>query len=444
MWCRFRRHHCLLGGVSALVIWGAGISMNLPNFNTTTALGASRQASPASSWTIPPRPDVELCSRLEKIMGQNDSQVYLGDSCRPTSQIRIIRPTSQDQKEGRESAHWLLQTMDDRGQLKTQGGDEFYVAYFDDYEISEVDPTAVAWVLDHHDGTYELDFVSTPLRRALRPGRRGKGILHVFFQYTCSIGTLFPPTKEAWKSGGLSNLYFTQTNVPEPPIRLFEPPSKYNLSQFATVFFVGDSLFHQLARTEEPERNYFRPNTYMADVIQSDLNMATLVPKFLNHLVTRHGREFEGFVPGLKQQRDTKNIAVLIGSSVWDLLASTQQDPSWLNHLAACRSYVEEIQKRFPRITVIWKSGTAMHVHRLPADCAERNFCKKRTRYMSSSRAELLYRRQKQLMETLNVPFLDLYEASYLSAYRSRHDDGRHYTDEWNNQISTFLFGIDE
>ena len=45
---------------------------------------------------------------------------------------------------------------------------------------------------------------------------------------------------------------------------------------------------------------------------------------------------------------------------------------------------------------------------------------------MSSSQAKFLYRGQKQIMEELGVPFLDLYEGYYLLAEWTEDNDGRH------------------
>eukprot|EP00977_Amphora_coffeiformis_P000033 scaffold5_cov169-Amphora_coffeaeformis.AAC.33 len=370
-----------------------------------------------------------------------ESKKYLSN-CRPTSQVRVDGiSTTNNTKNSEKSHHWILQSLDDRGKEKSRGGDEFYVAYFDDWEKDEIDPTAVALVQDRDDGTFELKFATTPMRRHLNPNRRGVGTLHIFFQYTCGIGNLSPKSKELWKSAGASDLHFTAEAIPEPPIQIFQPPTQYNLSAFSSVFFVGDSLFSQLVRRTE-RKGYFRENTFMADPIQVDLTRETVRPQFINHLKARHGTELNGVVPEGGDTRQSNNMAVLIGSFVWDILASTQAAP-FESHLAACQAYIEWADRNFPNVTFFWKSGTAMHTHRLPPDCKQKKFCNHRTKYMSSSRAEYLYKAQKYLMKRLNVPFLDMYEATYLSAYRSRPNDGRHYADDLNDQLSKFLFGLD-
>jgi hypothetical protein len=60
-----------------------------------------------------------------------------------------------------------------------------------------------------------------------------------------------------------------------------------------------------------------------------------------------------------------------------------------------------------------------------------------RIRYMSASRSRYLYRVQKRITEEEcaemgNIVFLDLYEASYLSADWLFPSDGRHYRPDWN------------
>jgi hypothetical protein len=58
--------------------------------------------------------------------------------------------------------------------------------------------------------------------------------------------------------------------------------------------------------------------------------------------------------------------------------------------------------------------------------------CQERTKYMSTSNVYHLYVRQKALMNELEIPFIDLYEATYLSGNWMT-GDGRHYR-RWLNQ----------
>lgn len=394
-------------------------------------------------FLLPPRPFEGLLAKLEKCLGKAESKKYLGAPCRPTSQVRIrqVGGESQNNTTTSTTTRWILESLDERGRPKQQGGDEFYVAYFDDSESANIDPTAVALVQDRQDGTYALDFVTTPMHRQLTPYRQRTGKLHVYFQYTCGLGKLSPSAKETWQSAGMTNLHTFTKRIPEPPIRLFRPPPfEYNLSQYSTVFFVGDSLFQQLAKDDS--KHYFRPRTYMADNIQEELTMGTVGTHFVQHIATRHSSDLSGRGPAGQLNMTNQSIALLIGSAVWDILESTPKDASFSNHLEACRVYVEHVRRKYPLVTVFWKSATAMHPHRLPDDCPTHEFCNRRARYMSSSRAEFLYTQQRKLMKELQVPFLDIYEATFLSASQSRESDGRHYTQELNDLISKMLFGL--
>jgi hypothetical protein len=80
-----------------------------------------------------------------------------------------------------------------------------------------------------------------------------------------------------------------------------------------------------------------------------------------------------------------------------------------------------------------------MHIFRLPPDCHEW-ICGERARYMSASRSSFLYTAQKELMAQLDVPFLDIYQATYLSAFQTRPGDGRHYRQVINRMLFRYLF----
>ena len=80
-----------------------------------------------------------------------------------------------------------------------------------------------------------------------------------------------------------------------------------------------------------------------------------------------------------------------------------------------------------------------MHIFRLPPDCHE-YICGDRVRYMSASRSNFLYHAQKELMAQLYVPFLDIYQATYLSAFQTIPGDGRHYRRVVNRRLFRYLF----
>jgi hypothetical protein len=109
-------------------------------------------------------------------------------------------------------------------------------------------------------------------------------------------------------------------------------------------------------------------------------------------------------------------------------------------HLVACRRMVENIRERFPKITLIWRSPTAMHIHAVKLWKLEDRAVAERVRYLSNSRVERLYLQQKALMEQLNVTFLDLYEATYLLADYTKSGDALHYTPEANARMLSWLY----
>jgi hypothetical protein len=363
-----------------------------------------------------------------------DDHKVVFSECRPTSQVRI-----RMSNDGR--TPWILVSLDDQGREKECGGDEYYVSYTDQTAVSDAvaDPTAAALVHDLHNGTYALEFVTTPMRRTLATTRlRGRGSLTIFFQYTCGIGRLDPPAKKHWQGGGRSRLEFALADVPQPPMRTFVPPTLYNLSHYSAVFFVGDSLVRQLHG--QPRR---RPHTFFAGTIHTELHMGTVASPFLSFIKNRHGKELHGAVPaGAVARREESNMALLIGSAVWDLLGN-HTDVNHESHLRACRVYVETLRRTYPHVTLFWKSPTALHPHRLPVRCNRNDACNHRSRYMSQARSWKLYTLQKELMEQVGVPFLDLYETTHLSAHRSVFGDGRHYVAELNELMSQFLFGLE-
>jgi hypothetical protein len=81
------------------------------------------------------------------------------------------------------------------------------------------------------------------------------------------------------------------------------------------------------------------------------------------------------------------------------------------------------------------------HIHHAKTDCFESNeACVKILRYGSSYRMQYLYRKQLEIMQELQVPILDYYEASYLSAHQLRENDSIHYKAAWNNKVMNWFF----
>jgi hypothetical protein len=168
---------------------------------------------------LPPSPDASLIDRLRESMG-NVTFEHNFSHCLPTSQVQLIP----------KCPFWELQTLDNYGNKKMVGGDEFYITYTDkplhQNNINDTRPlhtkpfTAAAFVTDFNNGRYQLDFQASPFSEQIHSG---EGIVAVYFQYTCRIGRMGPPSKAGWNNGGNSvAAYQTEMLTIAPPIREFE------------------------------------------------------------------------------------------------------------------------------------------------------------------------------------------------------------------------------
>jgi hypothetical protein len=105
---------------------------------------------PSEPDTIPLK-QIPYAVQLSNITGEiRDDQFR---DCHVTSQIRLYMKDGEREK-------WYLQTLDPSVKDKLTGGDGFYVTY---HSASKDHPTATANVKDFGNGTYELDFVTTPM-----------------------------------------------------------------------------------------------------------------------------------------------------------------------------------------------------------------------------------------------------------------------------------------
>jgi hypothetical protein len=348
-------------------------------------------------------------------------------NCSVTTQVGIFRLDSQ----------WLLQSIDAQGNDKGVGGDEFYITFTDNVErnsnSSERKATAVALITDRQDGTYLLDFVTTPMNP--KPGNlTGAGILTVHFQYSCGIGRIYQPLKDSWKGGGSSMTSFSAKTI-EPPLRTFQPPLNHgiDLSVFNLTISFGDSLMDMLVKHDG---NPLRPNLHFRVSVRSELSTKGL-PVILRKLRRWHKHELIN---------TNKSVALIMGSSIWDILQPRNiQGPLFTDHLNATRQLVETIQKHFPAVTLFWKAPSTAHPHRIALEeCYRDPKCLLRARYLSSSRVEYLHRKQMRLMmDELRVPVLDVFEASYLSADWTLPGDGRHYDVAYNKMVLSWYYPTD-
>jgi hypothetical protein len=394
----------------------------------------------------------EMNVQKEKNTNENSSDSPF-QNCAATSNVEISNVGSTS---------WILHSLTQNDAKKTVGGDEFYITYTDNNAINtnsnkytnstddnERIPTAVAFITDLNDGTYELNFKTTPFNdHPSNLSGTGTGLLVINLVFTCGIGNIPFPVKTNWTSSGKSNQNFTIENVPQPQLQYFTPPILPNLSKYKKVIFFGDSVIRDMisgdGESVPPARKkYFKPNVLFKKSVRSSLSLDT-VNHFQNHLLKKHG---------LDVVQNHGNVSLVMGSSVWDLAIpkNAKDTPGFLaqgsdfnNHILACRTFIEFVRKTFPYLKIYWKLPSAMHQHLIKCADVEdprfRDWCKISTKYMSSSRVEILYRKQKALMQELNVTYLDLYEASHLSAHNYLSKDGRHTLASWNRDVLEWFY----
>lgn len=179
----------------------------------------------------------------------------------------------------------------------------------------------------------------------------------------------------------------------------------------------------------------YRPNLYFKANVGMELSTKTL-PKLLRKVTRWHEHELGN---------TNKSVALILGSAIWDILQpDNTQGPYFTDHLNACRQLVEIIRKLYPAVTLFWKFPSTAHPHRIPLDwCYRDPKCRSRVRYLSYSRIEYLYRQQIRLMDELQVPVLDVFEGSYLSADWTLPGDGRHYELEYNREVLSWFYPSD-
>ncbi len=432
-------------------------------------------------------------------------QNITGSTCNPTSQIRIVRSQNPDNSYyyTHNNSGWKIETYDSNGSKKTVGGDEFYIEFYhesfhmNDEIMPEVNhPLAVAEVEDRGDGTYELEFIYTPMAMnqidAMRQDLKdlflknnmtenndeqrnvmvlpGGGNLTIHFVLTCDIGRIPPPLKDSWKNGGHTQTSYTIPTDTSPPMNLFQRPNRVvDFSKFQSVIFVGDSLMEQF----RGKHHNFRSNVVGSGNVRRPLSSQTwnFFANRANQLLIRTISEkvAEGMKKDSQKQEKTKNatlgvdqlakryedetelieIALVMGGSTWEILADDGSlGENFEDHLHSMMRLIPKIRsicdKARVNATFIWKSATPVHPH-IVIFKDTRMFgsiekATKRVKYMSGQRSANLYSLQKRVCEKLNVPFLDVYQSYYLSGDWHFPTDGRHWRSELNQVIFNWFY----
>ena len=447
---------------------------------TATATAAETQESASATdhnsigvIFVPAVPDTVAQERVHAaIAGNNDNDPVVTERCTewPIScQVRIDTTTTNGKD-------WILTSLDSHGNPKSVGGDEFYVAYTannNNNNNHETQPyTAVAWMEDRQNGTYRLDFCATPTSSSaphLEEGDTTGGTLTIYFQYSCGIGRMAPPSKQEWTNGGYTHRRHDVHLSKGPPIRPFVHPNSsssssnnnnqvIDLNNFDLIVAFGDSTMEQFVRQRPNKKGkyYFQHNLSYGTKVAFGLN-TTSVSQFLELLEQGSGSH-------LRDATTYPRRALVVGSGLWDILDSkdtVQGATQYEDHRQACRNYLSQLQHAFPDVTILWKSPTAVHIHVVDLERLVVSqmgeaalFGIERLRYMSASRSQRVYEIQKQIVleaqrqqQQINgnddedrLFFLDLYEATYLSADWLFPSDGRHYRPDLNRFMLQWFY----
>lgn len=302
---------------------------------------------------IPQHANETYLIRVEKAIvldDTNNDEVSPLASCNPTAQVRIAFTEPK----------WTLTTFDKDGRIKHMGGDEFYIVYYKNVDnVTAVskdppEPTAIAFCHDHGNGTYTLDFSTTPMNpNAIVPQeedpststtKETAGILAVYFDYTCNIGRVAQPLKRLWKNRGDTRTVHVTRLEQQPSIRIFQLPPKpaaiQNLSSFSFVNFLGASTMRNVYRNRT---HHYENNTYYYEIKM--VLSTTAVNQFIDRLSMMRKDGYVG----------ASDTAIVMGSDIWDVLHGEHQGPGFEDHLQACTLLVETARRLYPNATLLWK-----------------------------------------------------------------------------------------
>ena len=386
---------------------------------------------------VPSAPDPachdKVLSAIENVVSYNESRFA---QCPITSQVQI---SVQNNDNDESSTVWLLQSRDNQGSPKAVGGDEYYITWTNENAVPDANnithATLVARAQDQNDGTYILDFATSPMDP--NPSNMtGMGRLTVHFEYTCGVGRIGQPMKDTWNSAGYTHTAYHVDNVPLPPYRTFQPPqSNVHLGSYDAVVFLGDSVMNNFAGFDE--QHFGKTNIYKGKSPALALNSET-VDKWLDQLEKDHGEL-------LRQAGSDQPTALIVGSSTWDILNNeVNQWMDWSDHKEACRHLIQSVRSQYPNVDFLWKSATALHICNTDIESLalrDHFWGVERVRYMSESRSYDIDQVQKKLMAELQVPVLDVYETTYLAADWSRTpEDSRHYSVALNYMMLNWFY----
>jgi hypothetical protein len=434
-----RRVVVVLIGVAAF-LWSLGLLSDSRILTTsfpeqsTSIRSNQREHDVQMEWFIPDEPYLGIKDRLLQTVGSESS---IPANCIPTTQFRLTTGPGDQ---------WMLHSLSgDQGLPKRVGGDEMYVVWNSSHV--QDDFVLVAMIQDLDNGSYALAFVLPPLlsqtsayQRHLRRNQQMaiNGSLTFYYDYTCGIGSMMPPTKNSFARAGEIQATFTIPNVPQPPFQVFSNPNndyEIDLSKYNKVIFFGDSLMREFSGAKGShyhlDHRVYHDNTNQA--LSSQEEMQSLYAKF---------QEWHG----LELQSETQSVAIVLGSSTWDILRY-RIEPDLREHREAIRAFVQRVRNDYPKANLYWKSPSAIHLHNFKglASLTSDPVWLSRSRYMCYGVPYQVHRAQKALLREMGIPYLDLYTAYFLSAPWSRPGDARHYEDPVGARLLSYYWkGLNE
>jgi hypothetical protein len=446
--------------VSNTVYFNRNFSTNDASFTSFVGL-TQNVADKSQIYHFPVEPLYDIHSVVEERIGEvvlNDPTLNPFANCAATVQyeLHIISHTSTSTSAAKTT--WLLRSMmlQKRGNTfddntperkpsaiipvvapKAIGGDELYVEWTSNTDMG------VATVTDQHDGTYLLEFTRPPAYQynmtnnlpiiniglgndapadiSFDDSDESFGQLVIYYHYTCGVAGYYAMERQNFTGGGDVRESLMLYHIPKPPIQEFIPPNTdgaIDLSKYDVVIPFGDSVIREFYKQIFLSKDGCkRPSNYQHTGHALSTRSDLLV--WLDMFDTAYG--------SIKNDRSNESIALITGSAVWDLLAFSNVftgalRPDMIEHLDTVREFITAIRTNYPQMDIYWKSPSAVHLHRRDAHL--------RTNPLHSyTAASKLNVAQKELMKELGVPFLDLYEAYYLSASWTKHNDTMHYAE---------------
>jgi hypothetical protein len=432
-----------------------GITTNVTRPWQQTAVTESRSST--TVYKLPKKPIHNIYSILKQSIGsaiiQNTKKNPLRN-CQPTSQFQL-QSTIQQRVNNIDTLEYTIQAMmmevskvsnnnnNTKQPIKMipkrQGGDEIYVEW-----VSSTDPfeMGIAMITDQNDGTYHLKFVRPPIlqknytTKNETPNVAPIGTITIYYDYTCGIGSMFAPDKDQFRRAGEVHLSFNHSNIPKPYIHDFIPPNvatktdqkklKIDLSKYDTVIAFGDSLMLQLVRQYRIGGFWSRNIRYEENINQC-LSNVNDTESALQKFNQWHGQQ----IMDATELQPKQSIAVIVGSAVWDAMRGCVRS-DFQEHRNAIRQFITTLRMLYPQIHLYWKSPSAIILHRRNSleELIGNKIWLHRSRYISDGVPRRIYAEQKALMKELQVPFLDLFDAYYLSAPWTLPGDARHYEDD--------------